>query len=80
MMINSIGNTLSIATNGLKNAAKEVEKSAVNIVNADTQDVNVDSEMVNMLAASQSYKANATVIATTKRMGEELGKIFDERV
>lgn len=80
MMINSIGNTLNIAVGGLKNAAKSVESSASKIVNADTNGANVDSEMINMLAASQSYKANATVIGMTKRMEDELGKIFDERV
>ena len=78
-MVNSIGNTLNFAVSGLKSAAKSVETSASRIVNADTNGANTDSEMINMLAASQSYKANATVIAHTKRMEDELGRILDER-
>jgi flagellar hook-associated protein FlgK len=78
-MVNSIGNSLHYAVQGLKKTSAEVADSAFKIVNADTLDVNTDSEMINMMAASQSYKANATVISMTKRMEDALGQIFDER-
>jgi flagellar hook-associated protein FlgK len=78
-MIQSIGNPLNFAVSGLKKASAEVADSAFKIVNADTQDVNVESEMINTLTASQSYKANAQVISMTKRMEDALGQIFDER-
>lgn len=78
-MIQSIGNPLNFAVSGLKKASAEVADSAFKIANADSMDVNTDAELINTIAASQSYKANAQVISMTKRMEEALGQIFDER-
>ena len=72
-------NAREFAVEGLKKASNKVAVAANNIVNADTNGASLDTEMIDMLAASQSYKANASVIATTKRMDEALGRIFDEK-
>lgn len=78
-MVQSIGNSLNFAVQGLRSSSAKVADAAFKIANADTLPVNTDEELIGTIAASQSYKANATVIAVTKDMSEELGKIFDER-
>ena len=75
-------NPLSTSLNGMMNATKKLDSAANNIANASNEgsSVNIDSEMLKTVAASQDYQANAAVLARTSAMQKELGKIFDKTV
>ncbi len=47
------------------------------LVNA--PNVNLAEELITSKQAEQAYKANATVMMITKRMQDELNRVFDER-
>ncbi|KKB07499.1 flagellar basal body rod C-terminal domain-containing protein [Devosia chinhatensis] len=64
--------SISIAAGGVQRASHQLEVSAGRIARVGAQDVDVSSEMVNVLNARTDFKANAKAIEASRDMSKAL--------
>ena len=74
-MISAINSALQ----GLQNASKQVEQSAVRIATEPTPE-NLVEDIVDIKVAETAYKANLKVIEVADELTQELLRTFDETV
>lgn len=64
--------SISIASAGMQRATSQLEVSASRIARFGAEDVDVTSEMVNVLNARTDFKANAKVAEAARDMSKAL--------
>ncbi len=64
--------SISIAATGMQRATSQLELSASRIARFGAPDVDITSEMVNVLSAKTDFKANAKVVEAARDMSKAL--------
>jgi len=64
--------SISIASTGMQRASHQLEVSAGRIARFGAEDVDMTSEMVNVLNAKNDFKANAKVVEAARDMSKAL--------
>lgn len=64
--------SISIAAAGLQRASHQLETSASRIARFGAEDVDITTEMVNVLNARNDFKANTKVVETARDMSKSL--------
>ncbi len=64
--------SISIAATGMQRASTQLEVSASRIARFGTEDVDITSEMVNVLNAKNDFKANTKVVEAARDMSKAL--------
>lgn len=64
--------SISIAATGMQRASTQLEVSASRIARSGAEDVDVTSEMVNILNAKNDFKANTKVVEAARDMSKAL--------
>jgi flagellar basal body rod protein FlgC len=74
-MVEALNNSLA----GLQKSSLNVAKAADNIVNPQ-RNTEITKDIVDVKQGEQNFKANATVLAATKEMQEDLYRAVDIKV
>ncbi len=64
--------SISIAATGMQRASTQLEVSASRIARFGAEDVDITSEMVNVLNAKHDFKANTKVVEAARDMSKAL--------
>lgn len=72
--------SINFAVQGLQKSSLGVAKAADNIANQQKPETDLTEDIVDLKINEQNFKANATVLATTKDLQEELYQAIDIEV
>lgn len=64
--------SISIAAGGMQRASQQLETSASRIARFGAGDVDITSEMVNVIEARNNFKANTKVVEAARDMSKAL--------